>query len=161
MAIGYAALIKNKRLTEEVLLKKLESMGYICATIERLPKGIAIDLNEELGFSIYLINAGSYPYNSWITDFNQDEYIFNQTLEFRFLKDFSGWEKRYKVMLALVFDLMLDLREEALLLSNGDTELCMFKENGKIYLKNKSEIWNRKFFKDIIAGKNIEYVTEI
>lgn len=64
-------------------------------------------------------------------------------------------------MLAVVFDLMLDLKEGALLISNGDTELCMFKENGKIYLKNESQICNRKFFKDIILGKNIEYVKEI
>lgn len=161
MAIEYSVLIKDKNLTGEVLIKKLEGMGYTCDSIETLPKGIGINLNEEVGFSIYLINAGSYPLNSWVTSFYKDEYIFQRTLEFRLVKKFNNWEKRYKVMLAVVFDLILDLKEEALLISNGDTELCMFKEDGKIYLKNKSEIWNRKFFKDIIVGKNIEYVTEI
>lgn len=161
MAIGYSVLIKDKKLTEKILIKKLETMGYMCDFIEKLPKGIAINLNERLGVSIYLINARSYPFNSWCTSFYKEEYIFQQILEFRFIKDFNDWKKRYKGMLSIVFDLMLDLQEEALFISNEDNELCMFKEDGKIYLKNKSKIWDKNFFKDIIIDKKVEYITEI
>lgn len=157
MAIGYSVLIKDKKLTKEILIKKFEEMGYTCDQIEDLPKGINIDLNAKLGYSVYLIDAGSYPYNGWQTNFTETEFVFERTLGFRFDKEYEDLEKRYKTMLSVIFDLILDMNEEAIFISNGDTELCMFEHDKKICLNNKSEIWNRNYFKDVIVGKNVSY----
>ena len=156
MAIEYSVLIKSKKLGEETLIRKLEGMGYTCNSVERLPKGISIDLNNEVGFIVYLTNTPKYPYNSWNSSFYNNEFIFIQTLRFRLLKEYDDLEKRYKVMLSIIFDLMKD--KEAIFISNGDSELCLFKQDGGICLHNKSEIWNRQYFKDIITDKNVEYL---
>ncbi len=161
MAIEYSILMKDKKLTKEILIKKLEQIGYIDYCISELPEGIVIDLHEKFGVFIYLMDARSYPYNSWETSFCKNEYIFEKILEFRFLKDFDDWKKRYEIMFSIIFDLILELKEEALFVSNGDTELCMFDKEGKIYLNNKSKIWDYEFIKNMIIDKNIEYITSI
>lgn len=112
---------------------------------------------EELGFYVYLTDAGNYPYNSWITIFYEKEFVFERTLQFRFDKEYEDLEKRYSIMLSIVFELMLNIREEAIFISNDDRELCLFKENGGILLNNQDGIWNRSCFKDIILDKNISY----
>ncbi len=52
MSIEYSVLIKEKKITEAILIKKLQLMGYSCNMIEKLSKGINIDLNEAIGFSV-------------------------------------------------------------------------------------------------------------
>ena len=115
-----------------------------------------MDFFEELGFYVYLADAGNYPYNSWITKFGE-EFAFERTLEFRFDKEYKYLEKRYSIMLAIVFGLMLSLGEEAIFISNDDKELCLFKENGEVLLNNEDGIWNQNYFKDIILNKNVSY----
>lgn len=71
MAIEYTLLLKDKKLSEEILVKKIEVLGYLCSRTERLAKGICIDLNEQIGFAVFLLESESYPYNSWETNFFQ------------------------------------------------------------------------------------------
>lgn len=78
--------------------------------------------------------------------------MFERTLEFRFDKFYEYWEKRYSIMLTIVFELILNMKEKAILISNIDTELCLFKENGEILLNNQNGIWNQIFFRDMISG---------
>lgn len=40
-------------------------------------------------------------------------------------------------MLSIVFGLMLNLQVEAIFISNGETELCLFRGNGEILLSKK------------------------
>lgn len=157
MAIGYSVIMENKKLTEKILIGKFEELGLLCNNIENLDKGINIDFNAELGFSVYLIDAGEFPYNSWETIFYETDFAFEKILGFRFDDDYIDLEKRYKIMLTIVFNLMLELKENAIFISNGDTELCLFKQDSKIYINTKTGIWDRSFFRDIIIGKDIEY----
>ena len=62
-------------------------------------------------------------------------------------KEYLEFEKRYNVMLKILFDLTTKLNEEAILVSNGDTELCFFRENKSILLNNESGIWSRDFLR--------------
>ena len=39
MAIEYTLLLKNEKLTKEMLMGKIESMGYSCNHTEQLQKG--------------------------------------------------------------------------------------------------------------------------
>lgn len=157
MAIGYTLIMKDKKLTEAVLVKQIEELGYMSNNIEQLAKGIAIDLNDEVGFSAYLFDSRNYPYNAWETIFLEDDFIYERVLEFRLNKGYSNIEKRYLVILNIIFNLAEELKENAILISNGDTELCFFKEDSTIILNNESEIWNKKYFKDIISNKNTQY----
>lgn len=52
MAVEYTLLLKDKKLSKEILVKKIESLGFSCSKIEKLTKGICINLNEEIGFSM-------------------------------------------------------------------------------------------------------------
>ena len=158
MAIGYTLIMKDKKLTEAVLVKQIEELGYMSNNIEQLAKGIAIDLNDEVGFSAYLFDSRNYPYNAWETIFLEDDFIYERVLEFRLNKGYSNIEKRYLVILNIIFNLAEELKENAILISNGDTELCFFKEDSTIILNNESEIWNKKYFKDIISNKNTQYI---
>lgn len=58
--------------------------------------------------------------------------MFERTLEFRFDKFYEYWEKRYSIMLTIVFELRLNLREEAIFINSIDDEICLFKGNGEI-----------------------------
>lgn len=158
MAVNYSVKIKSKKLNEEILIKAFEDVGFKSKNIEMLPKGICIDFFEELGFCVYLTDAGNYPYNSWITIFDKEEFVYERTLEFRFDKTYECLEKRYSIMLAVVFELMLNIGEKAIFISNDDKELCLFKGNGEILLNNQDEIWNHIYFKEIILDKNIDYL---
>ena len=73
-------------------------------------------------------------------------------------KEYLEFEKRYNVMLKILFDLATELNEEAILVSNGDTELCFFRENKPVLLNNESGIWSRDFFKDIIVSRDVSYM---
>ena len=157
MAINYTVKMKNKKLNEQILIKTFEDLGFKIENIERLSKGICIDFFEELGFYVYLTDASNYPYNSWKTMFSEEEFVYERTLQFRFDKEYEDLGKRYSVMLSVVFGLLINLKEEAIFISNDDKELCLFKENGKIILNNEDEIWNRNYFKDVILNKNISY----
>lgn len=46
----YTLLLKEKKLTEEILVNKIESLGFSCSKIEQLTKGICINLIKEIGF---------------------------------------------------------------------------------------------------------------
>lgn len=157
MAINYTVKMKTKKLNEQILIRAFEDLGFKVENIEILSKGICIDFFKELGFYVYLTDAGDFPYNSWKTIFYKEVFVFERTLEFRLNKEYEDLEKRYSVMLTLVFGLILYMREEAIFISNDDRELCLFKENGEILLNNQDEIWNRRYFKDIILNKNISY----
>lgn len=158
MAIEYTLLLKDKKLSKEILVKKIESLGFSCSKMEQLSKGICINLNEEIGFSIFLLDAGNYPYNSWETIFLAEDFILERTLKFRMVKEYLKFEKRYNVMLKILFDLTAELNEEAILVSSEETELCFFRENKLILLNNESGIWSRDCFKDIIINRDIYYI---
>ena len=158
MAIEYTLLLKSKKLSEDNLVKKIESLGISCSKIEYLTKGICINMNEEIGFSVYLFDAGNYPYNSWETTFFTGDFIFERTLEFRMVKEYLEFKKRYNIMLKILFDLATNLKEEAILVSNGDTELCFFREDKPVLLNNTWGIWSRDCFKDIITNRSICYI---
>lgn len=157
MAIEYTLLLKDKRLSEEILIKKIETMGYSCNKFEQLAEGISIDLNEEIGFSVILFDSGEYPYNSWESIFLENDFISETTLEFRMVKEYREIEKRYNTMLKIVFDLAIELNEDAILTSNGDTELCFFRANRAVLLNNESGIWSRNCFRDIIMDRDVCY----
>ena len=159
MAIEYTLLLKNKKLSKENLVKKIETLGLSCSKIEQLVNGICINMNEEIGFSVYLFDAESYPYNSWETTFLAGDFILERILEFRMVKEYLEIEKRYNVMLKILFDLTTELSEEAILVSNGDTELCFFREDKPILLNNSSGIWSRDCFKDIIINRDVCYIS--
>lgn len=155
MAIEYTLLLKGEKLSEEVLIKKIESLGYSCNRIEQLAKGICINLNEEVGFSVFLFDSGDYPYNSWETNFLENDFISERTLAIRMVKEYYELEKRYNIMLKILFDIATELNEDAILVSNGDTELCFFRENEAILLNNESGIWSKDCFKDIILNRDV------
>lgn len=161
MAIGYSLIMKDKKLTEGVLVKKIEELGYVNNSIEQLSKGIAVNLYDKVGFSAYLFDSGNYPYNTWETIFLEEDFIYERVLEFRLDKEYSDLEKRYLVILNIIFNLAEELKENAILISNGDTELAFFKEDSTIILNNESGIWNKKYFKDMLLNKNIQYLTHI
>lgn len=158
VAIEYTLLLKDKKLTKEVLIKKIESLGYLCNKTEQFPKGIGVNLNEEIGFSVFLIDAGNFPYNSWETTFSEEDFILERTLQFRMDKEYAKFEERYNIMLKILFELAIELNEEAILVSNGDAELCFFRKNKSILLNNESGIWSRNCFRDIIVDRDICYI---
>ena len=149
MAIEYTLLCKDKRLSKEVLVRKIESLGFQCSKIELLDKGICIHLNEQIGFWVFLLDAGNYPYNSWETIFSSEDFTFERILKFRMVKDYSYFEERYNVLLRMVFDLTAELNEEALLVNSSGTEMCFFRENEPILFNNEARIWNNDSLKNI------------
>lgn len=153
MAIEYCLLLKSNKLSNEILAGKIESLGYLCNNIEFLEKGICINLNNEIGFSIFLINTNNSQYNSWETNFMENEFEFERSLKFRMTKDYFKFKECYSVMLRILFDLVIDLNEEAIFINNGDTELCIFRENRTILVNNENGIWESCCFKDIIEEK--------
>lgn len=132
-------------------------MGFRCKAVEKIPRGVCLDFYKELGFLLYLTDGGGYPYNHWNSIFYEEDFVVESTLEFLFNKDYEDYEKRYLIILSVVFTLMLNIREEAILISNYDTELCLFKENGEILLNRQNAIWNWGCFKDFIENKNAGY----
>ncbi len=161
MSIEYSVLIKEKKITEAILIKKLQLMGYSCNMIEKLSKGINIDLNEAIGFSVYLIDVDNYPYNSFDTIFEKEEFIFQQILGFRYIKEYDDLQTRYNTMLTLIFDIIIELQGEAIFIDSNDTEVCLFKGESKICLMNKSGIWDRNFFRNIIKDKEVIYFEDL
>ena len=158
MAINYSVKMQSKKLNDKILIKAFEDVGFKSKNIEMLPKGICMDFCEELSFYVYLTDAGDHPYNSWITIFDKEGFVFERTLGFRFDKAYGCLEKRYSIMLTVVFGSMLDIREKAIFISNDDKELCLFKGNGEILLNNQDEIWDYTYFKEIILDKNVDYL---
>ncbi|MBR1701689.1 MAG: hypothetical protein IJ716_07000 [Lachnospiraceae bacterium] len=157
MAIEYTLLLKDKRLSKDVLIKKIESLSFSCSKVEQLAKGICINLNEEIGFSAFLLDAGNYPYNLWETTFFAGDFIFERTLNFRMVMEYLNFEKRYNVMLRILFDLATELNEDAILVSNWDTELCLFRKNKSIVLNNETGVWSNDCFKNIIVNRDVYY----
>ena len=158
MAIEYTLLLKNKKLSKEILVKKIESLGFSCHEVELLEKGLCINLNEEIGFAVFLLDVGDYPYNSWETKFLTNDFILERTLGFRMDKEFVKFERQYNAMLKIMFELVSELNEEAILVGNGNIELCYFRENKPILLNNESGIWSRACFKDIIVNSDVCYM---
>lgn len=107
---------------------------------------------------MFLFDSGNYPYNIWETKFLENDFISKKTLEFRMAKDFCEYKKRYELILKIIFDLSLELNEEAILISNGDIELCFIKENREILLNNESGIWDNDCFRESIRNKNVSYI---
>lgn len=158
MAIGYTVLMEGKKLTDQILLRKFEELGYEYDSFEKLSKGISLSYINELGLIVSLIDSGDYPYNGWDTIFSKKEFIYERIIDFRLEKEYSDLEKRYSVLMKLVFELILELKEKAIFISNGDTELCYFGEESEIYLNNKNGIWDTAYFREIILEKNIKYL---
>ena len=157
MAIEYTLLCKDKKLSEEILVKKIESLGFSCNKTEQQANGICIDLHEEIGFYVFLFDAGKYPYNSWETTFFTGDFVFERILQFRIDKGYSDLEKRYDVMLRILFDLTAELNEEAILVWCGGEEIGFFRQNKPVLLNNESGIWSRDCFKDAIADRAVCY----
>lgn len=159
MAIEYTLLLKDKKLSEDILLKKIQSMGYSCTDMEQLPRGgLAVFLYEQTGFAVFLSDSGSYPFNGWDIEFLKREFIWERRLSFRWDKFYTDIEQQYKVMLKIIFELMDELNEEAVLLGGGGEELCVFREDEATLLNNESGIWGQKYFKDIVADRKFVYV---
>ncbi len=157
MAIEYTLLCKDRKLSIEILVKKIESLGLSCSKIEHQAKGICIDLSEEIGFYLFLFDVGNYPYNSWETTFLTEDFTFERTLQFRMDKGYFDIEKRYGVMLRILFDLTEELNEEAILVWCGGAEMCFFREDKPVLLNNESGIWSRACFQDVIADRAVCY----
>ena len=157
MAIEYKLLCKDRKLSIEILVKKIESLGLSCSKIEHQAKGICIDLSEEIGFYLFLFDVGNYPYNSWETTFLTEDFTFERTLQFRMDKGYFDIEKRYGVMLRILFDLTEELNEEAILVWCGGEEMCFFREDKPVLLNNESGIWSRACFQDVIADRALCY----
>lgn len=157
MAIEYTLLLKEKKLTEEILVNKIESLGFSCSKIEQLTKGICINLIKEIGFSVFLIDAGNYPYNSWETTFFLGDFLFERALKFRMAMEYVSLEKRYNAMLRILFELTFELSEEAIFVSNEDTEVCFFRKDKSILINNESGIGSNDCFKYFIANREVNY----
>ena len=161
MAIEYTLLLKDGKLTKEMLMRKIESMGYTCNHMEQLPKGIAIILYEQVGFEVFLLeyNQNDY-YRVWDIGFLEREFTYEKSLSFRWDKFYPDVDQQYKVMLKLIFELMDELNEEALLLGSGSGEYCFFRENAPLLLNSEyeSSIWKWRHFKDMIADREVAYV---
>ena len=147
----------DRKLSIEILVKKIESLGLSCSKIEHQAKGICIDLSEEIGFYLFLFDVGNYPYNSWETTFLTEDFTFERTLQFRMDKGYFDIEKRYGVMLRILFDLTEELNEEAILVWCGGEEMCFFREDKPVLLNNESGIWSRACFQDVIADRAVCY----
>lgn len=52
-------------------------------------------------------------------------------------------------MLKIMFDLTAELNEEAILVSNGDTEVCFFRENKPILLNKPTGMLPRWIYKEL------------
>lgn len=157
LAIEYTLLCKDRKLSIEILVKKIESLGLSCSKIEHQAKGICIDLSEEIGFYLFLFDVGNYPYNSWETTFLTEDFTFERTLQIRMDKGYFDIEKRYGVMLRILFDLTEELNEEAILVWCGGEEMCFFREDKPVLLNNESGIWSRACFQDVIADRAVCY----
>ena len=86
-----------------------------------------------------------------------NEFIWERSQSFRWDKFYSDTEQQYEVMLKIIFELMDELKEDALLLGSGSEELCVFREDEETLLNNESGIWDWNHFKDIIAGRSVVY----
>ncbi|WNS43307.1 SitI3 family protein [Paenibacillus sp. MMS20-IR301] len=155
MAIEYSLKVE-KKISEELLIQELESIGYANIQIVRLTKGIEINQFEKtFGLNLCLTDSSDYPYNAMDTQFLRNEFVYETTLSFRFINNIYNNES-YKFMLSLVFNLLRNHNLNALLLSNGDNELCFFaKEN--IYLENSSYIWDNGCFAEVLKGRSYYY----
>ncbi len=72
-------------------------------------------------------------------------------------KGYFDIEKRYGVMLRILFDLTEELNEEAILVWCGGEEMCFFREDKPVLLNNESGIWSRACFQDVIADRAVCY----
>ncbi len=157
MAIEYVLLLKENGLSVEDLTKKVASLGYCCDRLEKLDKGIGISLQEEIGFSIFLVDSPRFPYNRWETIFLSNDFTFQKVLRFRFNKDYDDYRRRYIEMLETIFDLMDEIKQDAILVRD-EVELCYFRKDNQIILNNESGIWDKECFRDFIQNKNIRYI---
>ena len=157
MAIGYTLVMKDSRLTEEILFKKLEDMGCKCDNVEKLRNGVSLSFEDNIGFTVYLTNSRNYPYNIWETELLEDDFTSEKVLEFRIDKDYPNYEERYMVIFTIIFDLMRELMENAILFNNSNRELCFFGADTTVLLNSKAEIWNQNLFKDFLVNRDIRY----
>ncbi|WP_127533292.1 SitI3 family protein [Paenibacillus kobensis] len=155
MAIEYSLKV-DKEISRTFLLRELELMaGYGKITAMELPNGIRIsDFEQEFGLTILLMEAGDYPYNAYDTQFIKDEFVYANTLTFRFINN-AYKDETFEVVLALVFKLMRNTNSNALFLSNNDNELCFFTKDG-IYIENSSHVWDKGWFAE--ALKENKYI---
>ena len=157
MAIEYTVWLKSQKVSDQVLTNKLKALGYLCDDFERMEKGVIINLNEKVGFTIFLFDAEGYPYNCRETVFLDTDFVAQKILKFRMIKNYFDSEKPYKVMLRIIFDILEEVHESAILVGSGDTELCFFREDNVVVLNNESGIWDRGYFKDTILNRMIWY----
>ena len=155
MALEYDLRLKNKKLTEEILKKKLESMGYSCKTVKQLANGICIDLFAEAGFMVWLTDSGNPPYDAYDSDLLGREFPYEEDLCFQLDKEWEDVEERYHVLLKMVFELMEELQEEAVLACNWDAEICYFNGIDPVVLNNEWGHWDIDCFQEVIVGREI------
>lgn len=115
---------------------------------------MSIDKNSGYSqfLSAFLESLSNLYYDNCI-----NEFIWERSLSFRWDKFYSDTEQQYEVMLKIIFELMDELKEDALLLGSGSEELCVFREDEENLLNNESGIWDWNHFKDIIAGRSVVY----
>ncbi len=154
MALEYTLWLNNP-ISNKMLINKIKSLGMECYNIEYLTSGLVIDLSEELGFWIYLIDIDD---NTWETDLFEIDFVFKQSLSFRMDKEYKSVEKRYNIILKIIFEIMEEMKNSAILVNSGSEELCFFYDGGKIILNNESGIWDQKCFRDIIVGRKVSYL---
>ena len=161
MAIEYTLLLKDEKLTKEMLMGKIELMGYSCNHTEQRPEGIAIILYEQVGFEVFLSKSKHNDYyNVWDIGFLEREFIYEKFLSFRWDKFYPDVDQQYKVMLRLIFALMDELNEEALLVGSVSQEYCFFRKDAPLLLNSEYEtsIWKWRHFKDVITDREVAYV---
>lgn len=155
MAIEYSLKVE-KKISEDLLMQELESMGYANIQIVRITKGIEINqFKKKFGLNLYLTESSDYPYNAVDTQFLRNEFVYETTLSFRFINNIYNNES-YEFMLSLVFNLLRNNNSNALFSSNGDNELCFFAKKD-IYLENSSYVWDNGCFAEVLKGRSYYY----
>jgi hypothetical protein len=141
MAIEYSLLMEESSLSNEGLIKKIKELGYSCDVMEQLNNGVCINLSEQIGFSVYLIEAQEDSYNSWQSIYLKCNFVFRKIIIIRFDKGYHETNKRYESMIKMLLYVVKNLEKDAVLVKNGDTEECIFR-GGKIIVNEKSVFCN-------------------
>lgn len=160
MAAEYQLLMRDKRLTEEMLVKKINMLGYSCDEIEQLPRGIGIGLYEEAGFMVYLSDKAEHPFNGQEAqgELVDREFTAQKSLDFRMDGSYPDFDKPYFDMFRIVFDLTGELNEEALFISNYNSELFLFRTDKTILVNRNNESWFRKNVLGFVGDRTVLYV---
>lgn len=154
MAITYSLIFEGKALTIQMIFDALRDSGYPCNKSNKHDSCIEIDcFIKKLGYTLYLTESGKPPYDAYDFKFLSKEFKYGKQLDFRFLNNFDDYDIRFQTMLSIVFSLISKIRENVLLVINGDTLLGFFSKDSKIYINNKYGTWDNKYFSEMIQNK--------